>query len=396
MTNVLITRSNPIAPDPRVEKVAASLLGAGYAVRLLGWDRTGALPPREQVAGAECARLPIRARYGTGMANLPALLRWQWGLFRWLARHRRQLDVIHACDFDTVLPALLCKRLWGVKVVYDIFDFYADHLRATPEWVRRWIRALDRWAIRQADALILADEARFAQVGDRLPANCAVILNTPPDVLALVNHEGHEESQRVVNASCPSWLKIIYVGLLQVERGLLDVIAVLRDHPRWHLDIGGYGGDEGRIRQAAESLPNVTWHGRIPYTRTLELTAAADVVLALYDPALLHHRLASPNKLFEAMMLGKPVLAAAGTGMDAVIERERCGLLIPYGNRAALADALARLAADPALRRELGRNGRRAYEQRYSWDEMQRRLLLLYAALGPRVAHHEAHQDAQR
>ncbi len=378
---ILFLRSNPIAPDPRVEKAAAALHQAGYAVYLLGWDRTGALPRREDVAGVPCERLPIRARYGTGMANLPALLRWQWGLIRWLVRHRQQVEVIHACDFDTVLPALLCKRLWGVKVVYDIFDFYADHLRATPAWIKRLIRALDRWAVQRVDALILADESRLRQVGAP-PANWTVILNTPPECYHREHQEDHE-GHKGKKTSCPSCFNLIYVGLLQVERGLLDVLAVLRAHPDWHLALGGYGGDETHIRHAAESLPNVTWHGRVPYARTLTLTAAADVVLALYDPALPHHRCASPNKLFEAMMLGMPVLAAAGTGMDALIERERCGLVIPYGDRAALENALTCLAEDPVLRAELGRNGRRAYAQRYNWAEMKRRLLSIYASLSP-------------
>ena len=51
--------------------------------------------------------------------------------------------MVHACDFDTILPALMCKWLWKIKVIYDIFDFYADHLRATPNLIKRMIRAVD-------------------------------------------------------------------------------------------------------------------------------------------------------------------------------------------------------------------------------------------------------------
>ncbi len=87
---LVICRSNPISPDPRVEKEARTLAQAGYQVSLLGWDRTAALPRQELLDGISCQRLPIRAEYASGMHNLPDLLRWQWGLLKWLISHRRE------------------------------------------------------------------------------------------------------------------------------------------------------------------------------------------------------------------------------------------------------------------------------------------------------------------
>ncbi|MBT3389360.1 MAG: glycosyltransferase family 4 protein [Chloroflexi bacterium] len=388
--SVVFCRSNPIAPDPRVEKSAATLMEAGYRVTLLGWDRSAALPRREIISGADCIRLPIQAQFGHGLGNFAPLLRWQWGLLRWLIQNRCAYDSIHACDFDTVLPALACKALFGKRVVYDIFDFYADHLRATPGWVKALIRALDLWAIRFVDALIVADESRWAQIGERVPANRAVVLNTPIDTFSSFNHntlkgtgghQEHKEKKALSDSSCPSWLNLIYVGLLQIERGLLDVLAVLADHPEWYLDLAGFGGDEDQILALSEELPNVTWHGRIPYERALALTAAADVVLALYDPALANHRCASPNKLFEAMMQGKPVIVAADTNIDRIVQAENCGLVVEYGHRQELVKALERLQLDNVLYAEFADNARRAYERTYNWRTMSARLLRLYQQL---------------
>lgn len=386
---IIITRSNPIDPDPRVEKAAAALTEAGYTVNLLGWDRSAALPRRETIAGAACIRLPIRAQFGHGLGNLGPALRWQWGLAGWLVRHRREYDIVHACDFDTVLPALLGKFLFGKRVVYDIFDFYADHLRATPGWAKSLIRGVDLWTIRCVDALIITDESRWAQVGGQLPQNRVVILNTPADLFKDFNHKVHKDAQSfsLCDPLCPlvpfrvSWLNLVYIGLLQIERGLLDVLALLSDHPNWHLDLAGFGGDEKQILALSEELPNVTWHGRIPYGRALELTAAADVVLALYDPTIDNHRYASPNKLYEAMMLGKPVIVAANTNIDRIVQVENCGLVVEYGNRHELAAALEGLQADRLLCQQIGQNARRAYEREYNWHQMKTRLLALYAQL---------------
>ncbi|GIV64159.1 MAG: hypothetical protein KatS3mg045_1498 [Bellilinea sp.] len=111
--NVLILRSNPIAPDPRVEKIARALCQQGWRVEVLGWDRTACCLPQLRPILVWFTDLPIRARFGSGLGNLPQLLRWQIGLVS-LAGSSWQKDfqAVHACDFDTVLPALLD---WAVE-----------------------------------------------------------------------------------------------------------------------------------------------------------------------------------------------------------------------------------------------------------------------------------------
>lgn len=367
---VLFLRSNPIAPDPRVEKEARALASAGYIVRALGWDRTAVLPPRERREGWEIVRLPIRAEYGQGLANLPALLRWQRELWCWLVGHRNEYDLLHACDFDTVLPALLAKFLFRKRVIYDIFDFYAEHLRRTPSWIKALIRWLDLWSASMADALILVDDARRQQVRGARPRRLEIIYNSPEDI-------------PLPTAPLPGPFRLAYVGLLQVERGLFYVLEVLRRHPEWHLDLAGFGGDEAALLEAARSLPNVTWHGRVSYEHALRLSAAADVLFATYDPAIPNHRYSSPNKLFEAMLLGKPVVVARNTNMDVIVEKHECGLVVEYGDVQALELAFSRLANDEELRLRLGANARRAYETVYSWERMRQRLLALYAEILP-------------
>jgi len=82
-----------------------------------------------------------------------------------------------------------------------------------------------------------------------------------------------------------------------------------------------------------------------------------------------------------AMMLGKPIVVARGTHVDDLVERHRCGLVVPYGDDKALTAALDQLAADPIFRQALGQAGRRAYETFYSWDRMRARLVDLYRDL---------------
>jgi glycosyltransferase involved in cell wall biosynthesis len=369
----VILRSNPIVPDPRVDKEARALAQAGYIVNVVGWDRAAALPRYQHGDLYDVYRLPIRSEYARGLRNLPQLLKWQTGLWRWLLRRRSKYDIIHACDFDTVLPALFCKFFLGKRVIYDIFDFYADHLRATPGAIKRLIRWADLMAINLVDAVIIVDRSRREQIAGSRPRRVEVIYNSPQD---------HRPA--VLSAASPkaSKLHLAYVGLLQRERGLLEMLEVLRKHPEWTMDLAGFGGDAEQILSIAKNMPNVTWHGRVLYDKTLELSAAADVLFATYDPHIPNHRYGSPNKIFEAMMLGKPVVVAENSNMDRIITEADCGLIVSYGDVLALEAALSRLAQDEPLRLRLGQNARRAYENTFRWEKMAARLVGLYASLG--------------
>ncbi len=371
---VLICRSNPISPDPRVEKIAHALVDGGYSVQLLGWDNTGQLPLQGELAGIPYQRCRVPLKRVRGLWNLWYELRWQAALLRWLIRKRNSYDVVHACDFDTVLPALLIKYIWQKKLVYDIFDFYADMLRFTPKAIKKVIRSIDLQVINRVDAVILADDSRRQQISGSHPRRLEVIYNSPEDQTSTLNanwDDGFESEN----------LRIAYVGAMQVERGLLELIDVLGKNSAWHLDLAGYGGDEAMIQSAAEKVPNVTWHGGVSYQRAMELNSNADVIIATYSPQIPNHRFSSPNKLFEAMMLGKPVIVARGSNIDQIVEQENCGIVIEYGDQDALEASLAFLQHHPVARQEYGRQARKAYENTYHWTIMQERLLMLYKDL---------------
>ena len=133
------------------------------------------------------------------------------------------------------------------------------------------------------------------------------------------------------------------------------------------------------IQAKASQLANVTWYGQIPYELVLELSRLADILIATYDPGIPNNRYASPNKLFEAMLLGKPIIVAQNTNMDRIVLDTGCGVAVPYGSPSDLESALQTLQEKPELRRQLGANARRAFETTYNWQTMQKRLLQLYS-----------------
>jgi glycosyltransferase involved in cell wall biosynthesis len=365
---VLFLRSNPVDPDPRVEKEAAALAEMGYEVKVLGWDRTGRLTRVVSAPFGVVERIPLRARFGAGLSNLPGLLRFQLALAAYLIRNRKAYDVIHACDFDTALTGYFLGRLLGKRVIYDVFDFYAEMGRKTPSWLKTMVRALDLKLMGWVDAVILADERRVEQVRGAKPKRLTFIYNVP-DIPSLPPLPPD-----------PPPLRIAYVGVLQVERGILEVLKILEKHSDWELDLAGFGGDEARILEIAKRLPNVRFHSRVSYKRALELAANAHVLFATYDPAIPNHRYSSPNKLFEAMALGKPIVVARGTGMDRLVHQEKLGFVVTYGKLDELEKAFLEVASwDRQTRQTFARRVRALYEAKFSWSIMKEELKRLYS-----------------
>lgn len=367
--HVVIVRSTPIAPEPRAQRTAVWLSQSGWQVRILGWDRLADLPRDEKQERYTIVRLPIQAGFGLGFRMLWPLVRWQFGLLLWLYRHRTTYGVVHAADFDTILPAFFIAKVCRKRLVYDIYDFYSDS-HIIPTFLARIVRGIERWLISRADAVILVDESRGEQIKGTTPKRLAVIYNTTesltlPQVTRL-----------------PGRLQIAYVGILTLGRSLLELFEVLQHHSEWKLDLAGYGRDKALILDRSQHLPNVCFFGRIPYERAQILLAQSDLMFAIYDPAIPNHRFASANKLFEAMMLGKPIIVARDTGMDRIVQEHKLGFVVSYGDLAALENALATVAAwDIEARARFARHARQVFDANYSSVLMGEKLARLYQSL---------------
>jgi len=131
-------------------------------------------------------------------------------------------------------------------------------------------------------------------------------------------------------------------------------------------------GSGGRIRV----LPAV------PPTELLDWVAAADVVVMPIQPSTLNHRLTTPNKLFEAMAVGVPVVASDLPGMAGIVRETGCGLLVDPTDPAAIAAAIREILGAPAAERRARRQRvLAAAHQTYDWERQMAVLLDEYTAL---------------
>ncbi|HHY53713.1 MAG TPA: glycosyltransferase family 4 protein [Clostridiales bacterium] len=364
---VVFLRSNPVAPDPRVDKEASALEECGFNTVVIAWDRKNQFPRHERIGRRDIYRVKVKAGIAKGFKTLGGLIKWNICLLYNLVKYRNRYQVIHACDFDTIIPAVFCKLLFRKTVVYDVFDFYADMLRKAPNWLRRIIRRVDLFLMQFVDAVIIADDSRLKQIEGAKYKQLVVIYNSPHITLQL---DGNEKKAGLV---------VGYVGLLQKERGIFEMIEVIKNHPEWQMVIGGYGAEEDEVRLMVEGSSNVKFVGQVPYEETMAIYSNSDVIFATYDPSIPNHKYSSANKLFEAMMLGIPIIVARGTGMDEVVRKYDLGFVVEYGNKNQLEDVLVNIASwDVQKKREFSERARRVFQENFSWEIMEKRLTDLY------------------
>ena len=361
---VFLRSKSPAGVEPRIVKEATSLIRAGYEVHAVLWDRTRSFPGEETVDGIRVHRYRRTAPEGKrGLAwRLP--LWWQYA-----ARTTSSLrpDAVHAADFDTAWPAWIAARLSGAKLVYDIFDFYSDMITADlPPALRTYLARAERRMIARADLVVLPDAARSAQFRGVQPRRLLEILNVPED--------------RPVAGEPYDHFTVFYGGMIARDRGLIDLVVAC-EATGAKLIVAGHGPDEAELLPQLETSPACLYLGTVPHEEVLRQTASCHAVAALYDPSVPNNRLAAPNKVYEAMMLAKPVLTNEGIGLADLVRRGGLGAVATYGDRTSIQQALEELMLHPEACAEMGRRGRRLFVERYRWSSQAERLVSAYREL---------------
>lgn len=375
---IVMLRSNPISPDPRVEKEANSLLKGNFKVTLVAWDRNECYSIKKDIlklsnGNSEIVKFGIPSVFGDGFKkNLIPLLKFQVCLIKWLIRNRNEYDVIHACDFDTVIPAYICSKLFKKRYVYDIFDYYVDAY-SVPRKLKKFIEKIDHKMINSSDATIICTEKRQEQIRGTKPKKLIVIHNSP-------NSENLNLKVEHNRTLLGNKTKVVYVGILNDGRYILELVDMIKDSDNYELHIGGFGKYEDTIKAISQTYNNIKFYGKIPYEKTLELESMCDIMTAIYDPNIPNHYYAAPNKFYEALMLGKPIIMVKNTGMDDIVIKNNIGEVAEY-DAMSIKGALLRLENQKNEWNNISGRMKKLYNDNYRWSKMEERLIKLYHSI---------------
>jgi glycosyltransferase involved in cell wall biosynthesis len=394
--NVCLIFQGEFPREERIEKTAKSLAANGNTVYLL-CNNYGTYSAREEVFGdVHVVRIgPVfKNRTVNRIMKFPVFLNplWIWSLFR--ATRKFEIDVLQVIDLPVSPAVLAVGRIYHLPVLYDMWENYPEALRG---WARRdWkylvfknyslARAVEKWVTKRVDHIFtVVEEARQRLIADGVnPSRVSVVTNG-------VDLELFLKTSASVGVSFdpdPDAYKLFYVGDITVERGLDDIVRALtlvrNVVPLVHLYIAGTGKDLPRLKTIAETegvSDLVTWLGFLPFDQIHSYVIKSDLCLVphVYNDFI---NTTIPNKLFQYMVLRRPVLVSNAQPLARIVGQCGCGFIFKSGSRE---DAAAKIIAAHQTRDDdsYGERGKVCVEQYYTWEIASRELLRVYRGLTP-------------
>jgi glycosyltransferase involved in cell wall biosynthesis len=272
-----------------------------------------------------------------------------------------------------VLTAWLVARLKGAKFLFEVRDLwpaFAIQLGVLRNPVGKWISLqLETFLYRRADSLVVNSPGFIDHLAAHGAAKSKIHLVRNGVDPAMFDPTSKGVPFRVRNHIEGKFVAM-YAGAHGISNDLevlLDAADRLRNNSRIRILLVGDGKEKpGLALRATEmKLDNVLFLAPVPKQDIPEVLAASDCGIAILKPIPLYGT-TFPNKVFDYMASGRPVVLAIDGVIRKVVEEAGAGLAVPPGDPGALADAIQTLADDPARAEEMGRRGRLCVERDFN------------------------------
>lgn len=346
-------------------KECLSLAAADYEVHLVVADGKG----DEMVRGVHIHDAGI----ARGRFQRMLLLPWRM----WRTARKVDAGLYHLHEPELLLIALLL-RMSGAKVVYDSHE---DVPRAvlSREWINPAFRRLVSMAFEGFENFIAA---RISAVVGATPLIAKRFAAVNPRTVAINNYPLASEIEAVVVPDGDG-RTICYLGGISKIRGILEMIRAL-EHLDVRLIIAG-PFDSALTEKSARALPGwakVDYRGMVSRAEVYRIMSQSLAGLLFFHPEP-NHTDAQPNKMFEYMSAGLPVLASNFPVWKELLDTTGAGLVADPMNPASIAEAIASIIRDPAAGQAMGQRGHRAVVEKYQWKFEEAKLTQLYSEVLP-------------
>lgn len=368
MKRVIVAVTNDLVTDQRVHKVCQFLDSVGFDVLLVGRKQRKSLPLEER--SYRTARMKLLFESGPLF-----YAEYNIRLFLFQLLHRSQLLV--ANDLDTLLATWLTSRLKGNPVVYDSHEYYCG----TPElanrpFVRGIWRRIERWIFPKLKDVITVNDSIAALYEKEYEKKLHVVRNIPRKQ----NFKGNESRQDLGLPEDKNILLLQGAGI-NIDRGVEELVEAMQYVDTNTLLVILGSGDVIDIlkKNVKESGldEKVRFIPKVPFQKLKAYTVNADFGLTVDKDTNINYRYSLPNKLFDYIHAGIPVIASRLTEIEKIITQYNIGTFIENHNPKHIAEVLNSTVNNKQQRADWEQNLVKAKDE-LVWENEEKTLQTIY------------------
>jgi glycosyltransferase involved in cell wall biosynthesis len=293
----------------------------------------------------------------------------------------QRADVLVANDLDTLLANFVAKKVKpSTKLVYDSHEYFTEvpELTKRPSVQRFWL-GIEKFIFPKLKTIYTVNQSIAQLYEATYKKNIQVIRNISPtwkpNTYLSKAELGIPENKFVL---------ILQGAGINVDRGAEEAVEAMRQLNDCVLLIVGDGDVVEELKKNVNEYDlqhSVLFFGKRPYDEMMQFTYNADLGLTLDKATNLNYKFSLPNKVFDYIHAGTPILSTRLVEIGRIIERNNVGILIDELTVDSLVEAIQSLQTNKSLLDELKANCQKAAEVE-NWDEEKKILKVIYSNLG--------------
>lgn len=356
----IVLVSNDLSTDRRVERTCSTLQKCGYNVLLVGRLRKNSLPMEKRSYPVRRLHLWFETQ-----AVFYAELNIRFFFFLLF----KSVDLIVANDLDTLLSGYLVSKIRGKRLVYDSHEYFTEvpELQKNHFARKAWLM-IERWILPKLRDAITVNQAIADIYNKQYGIQMIAVRNVPSQRVPLATPFLHLKSDKKV---------VLYQGALNRGRGLewvIDAMPLLDKVVLWVCG-DGYLMDDIKQRVMDSNVTDrVLFLGKIDIEHLEHYTRCADLGLCLLSNEGQNYYLSSPNRLFDFMRVGVPVLATDFPEIRRVVDKYHTGELIDHYEPEFIAQTIRRMLREWPNLPDRAQRFRDAVEE-FCWENEELRLM---------------------